>query len=177
MTDKPKHPENTILQLVKLIEGTAKQTHASVAITRSAYLELGLERIIKKAMLRLPRDLDNKLFKGYGPLSSFSAKIDIAYSLKYISNDYHRTLHAVREVRNLFAHTYENLHFDSDEPALVKATAKLPKPKKILPTNKLHLFIAITDECAEYLQYKIGFDEFDNLPEEIRGKGLMPKNS
>lgn len=49
---------------------------------------------------------DNNLFRGSGPLAAFSIRIRMAFRLGLISEDEHRWLHIVRNVRNFFAHTH-----------------------------------------------------------------------
>lgn len=53
---------------------------------------------------------DKELFSGYGPLSSFSSKILLAYRLGLISNYEFKALQTIRKIRNEFAH---NLTKDS----------------------------------------------------------------
>lgn len=45
------------------------------------------------------------IFNGYGPLASFSARIDVAYALGIIDQSLFKLLHAVRELRNSLAHS------------------------------------------------------------------------
>jgi hypothetical protein len=54
-------------------------------------------------MRPLDKKLAGRLFKGYGPLSSFSAKIDLAYALKVTTLEIHNELHKIRDIRNAFA--------------------------------------------------------------------------
>jgi DNA-binding MltR family transcriptional regulator len=50
---------------------------------------------------------------GYGPLSSFRAKIDIAYALGAISQKTRTELSHIKGVRNKFAHSYRPINFES----------------------------------------------------------------
>jgi hypothetical protein len=56
-------------------------------------------------------------FDGQGPLSTFSAKIDVAHAFEIIGDDEVSDFHAIRNIRNAFAHTTVPLHFDSPEIA------------------------------------------------------------
>jgi hypothetical protein len=40
-----------------------------------------LEQAIRTKMVKLPKDLDKGLFRNYGPLSHFKARIDVAFAL------------------------------------------------------------------------------------------------
>jgi len=77
-------------------------------------------------MPNLSNKLRKELFEGFGPFSSFSAKIKVAYCMKLISVSIWRDLNAVREIRNKFAHTKETLSFD--HPEITKLIDKLSAP-------------------------------------------------
>jgi hypothetical protein len=64
--------------------------------------------------------LAKRLFNG--PLSSFAAKIDLAYALNLIENETHRDLRTVVDIRNEFAHSRKFLNFLS--PEMVKLCRK-----------------------------------------------------
>src|ERR1041384_4735990 len=75
----------------------------SGAILAGSYLEDRLTSAIKARLVR-DAEVHGKMFKGYGPLATFSAKIDIAYLMNIIPRDWRDILHVVREIRNRFAH-------------------------------------------------------------------------
>lgn len=56
-----------------------------------------------------------RLFDGYGPMSSFSGKIDMAYALQIITKKAYDELTTIRRLRNKFAHSIALVSFDSDE--------------------------------------------------------------
>lgn len=83
MTDFPQK----VAEIIELLHSISERTDtAYVLVTATA-----LEEVLEMALLAIMRDLSNTtysdLFKGYGPLSSFAAKIDIAYALKIIDED------------------------------------------------------------------------------------------
>lgn len=47
-----------------------------------------------------------------GPLSTLSAKTDVAYTMRLISSDVHRSIHILRDVRNKAAHQPELFKLD-----------------------------------------------------------------
>jgi DNA-binding MltR family transcriptional regulator len=49
-----------------------------------------------------------KLFEGFGPLSTFSAKIEFAFALGLLPRHVHTDLRTIKKVRNLFAHARMN---------------------------------------------------------------------
>lgn len=56
-------------------------------------------------MRALSNNMAERIFDGYGPLSTFSAKIDVAFALDLIDADVHRDLRTIKDIRNCFAHT------------------------------------------------------------------------
>ena len=75
-------------------------------------IENALETLLKSFLV--PTDsADDSLFAGsYAPLSSFSAKIDMAYRVGLISSRFCRDLHLVRRIRNDFAHNVMSCSFE-----------------------------------------------------------------
>jgi hypothetical protein len=94
-----------------------------VAIVALSYLEEYLERAIYHKMPGLNADLKDKLFKGYGPLSTMSAKIDVAAALNLIPHVCRKDYILLTRVRNRFAHKLSVTSFD--HPDIVALCAKL----------------------------------------------------
>jgi hypothetical protein len=59
-----------------------RMTHAAVVVTAAAILDQFLERALKTQLPGITPGLSKKLFEDFGPLSSFSAKIDMAQPLR-----------------------------------------------------------------------------------------------
>jgi hypothetical protein len=77
-----------------------------------------VEQVILERLIKLSSDRKDAIFYRMGaPLSSFSAKIEMAYALGIIANELRLTLHLIREIRNKFAHEIEALTFDHHEVA------------------------------------------------------------
>lgn len=83
----------------------------SAAILAEAFLE---DRLTKSILAHLRKDKTTVgvMFKGYGPLASFKAKIDLAFLMEIISPHTHEALHHIREIRNRFAHRLDAHDFD-----------------------------------------------------------------
>ena len=69
--------------------------------------------------------LAKRLFDNNGPLGTFSAKIDFARVLDLIDAQTYRNLHAIRGMRNVFAHAEEPVRFKS--PEVVAKARKFPQ--------------------------------------------------
>ena len=60
------------------------------------------------------RTVETRLFESTGPLSDFSARIDMAFAMRLIGKNWYGDLHRLRQIRNEFAHTYTPLNFMND---------------------------------------------------------------
>jgi hypothetical protein len=96
------------------IARSEKQGHAAIVVRLTSILEYDLERSIKRKFRSLNKDKRNRLFEGYGPLSSFAAKIDLAYALDITTDAIDKELTLMRRIRNKFAHSKERLTLDEE---------------------------------------------------------------
>ena len=89
--------------------------------------------------------LKERLYHGYGPLNSFSAKIDIAYAFSLIDDEIYNDLRAIKDIRNVFAHSKAVLNFNSPElkPHIQKLTGWSAKE------NPITLFMDRCKACVE----------------------------
>jgi hypothetical protein len=107
---------------------SARERHEALLAALHAYAEradtsyilvaaTALERLLEQALLSKMRELSNgrytDLFTGHGPLATFSAKIEICYALGIISDELVADFHAIRGIRNAFAHADAVLNFNS----------------------------------------------------------------
>jgi hypothetical protein len=74
-----------------------------------------LRRLLTAAMVPISGSFSKSIFRGYGPLSTFSARIDLAYAFALIDEETHHDLHVIRDVRNNFAHPPEGEDFPTFE--------------------------------------------------------------
>ena len=89
--------------MLALIEEMNGESDRAVAIVGAAWVEEGLTAAIA-VFLRPHAAATKRLFGNAGPLATFSAKIDLACLLNIISDAIRSDLHAIREIRNEFAH-------------------------------------------------------------------------
>jgi DNA-binding MltR family transcriptional regulator len=103
-----------------VIEELRSQSDRGVAIVGGAWVEEGLLGMLNAAFQPDPRTW-KRATGNYGPLSTLSAKIDMAQLLRLVSSQIYSDLNAIRSVRNAFAHdvahkkTHEQLSFASDD--------------------------------------------------------------
>jgi hypothetical protein len=105
-------PEDTIYYLGEHLNG-------AFALMMAGGLEANLEDMLATASRPLSNTMHAKIFDGYGPLSQFSAKIDIAYIFELIDKTTYDDLRAIKDIRNKFAHTtryvlFSNEHIDRE---------------------------------------------------------------
>jgi DNA-binding MltR family transcriptional regulator len=123
-------PKPTLAQrIAKLGEGIrnlAQQTHVGVVLTAAQVLTNELENCIVARMPSINTRLRKSIFTGYGPLSTFSARIDVAFSLGIFEEAVFKRLHAVRALRNSLAHSPQIKSLD-DCDAWPKLLALVPE--------------------------------------------------
>lgn len=139
----PDHHYN--IDAAALFESLSRQTHASTAMVLSARLEQVLRWVVENHMPNASNRLKARLFEGYGPLTHFSAKIDIAFALGLINGTTRQLLHGIREIRNEFAHS-DDPGMSFDHHALTPLLQKLPIKKH--PSLGLHQFTDAAYECV-----------------------------
>jgi hypothetical protein len=111
-------------RLVATATHAATFVDAHIAIVGAQVLDDLLERALLQRMAPLSANLRDRLFKGYGPLSSYAGKVDIALALKIISKGDYDALGAINKVRVKFAHSTTFINFLTPEiAALVNAVS------------------------------------------------------
>jgi DNA-binding MltR family transcriptional regulator len=101
-------------KLFEQVEKAVQQAQGIAVIRSVSVLDDYLRTAIKTKMRKLPKRLEKEIFTGYGPLSSFSSRIDLGFALKLFDGDIHHDLHSLRRLRNKFAHSTEHLHLASE---------------------------------------------------------------
>jgi len=104
-----KHPHDQ--QLNKFADQFAKESDRAKVILSASMLETALDNLIRARLVPTPSSEDSLLDGAYAPLSSFSAKIDMANRLGLVSTKFARDLHLIRRIRNEFAHDIESCDF------------------------------------------------------------------
>jgi|APLak6261663543_1056040.scaffolds.fasta_scaffold12968_1 DNA-binding MltR family transcriptional regulator len=128
----------------------------------AAVLEQRLEDIYLEQFERnqIPQKLQRDLFNSNGPLSTFSSKIKLAYSLGYIDKSTFHDLEAIRKIRNEFAHTSNQVDFINHS---VSKTIE-----------SLHCVKSSKGEIQRYSPKKSAMPIFEasNIPIEVQLRGL-----
>jgi DNA-binding MltR family transcriptional regulator len=112
--DSRTHPDE-YAEIAEMIVHQQESDRGCV-IFGAAWLEDELELLIRAHCRKessLLKTVVDPLFKGYAPLSTFSAKIQVCYALGFISKQLHKSLQLVRKLRNGFAHEKLGVSFQS----------------------------------------------------------------
>jgi DNA-binding MltR family transcriptional regulator len=123
-----------------------------------------------------------EIFSAYGPLGSFSAKIDMSYCLGFISNGDHAELHRVRRIRNEFAHSLDTSLSFSSQPISdhisqlrLSASSILKKQTKKQTKNRLDFKVSIL-VLIGFLEAMIETDLSPDTPKDAVESLLKAKN-
>lgn len=123
--------------------------NTAVVITAASRVEDFLEAAIKSKMRPdLSSTVSNRLFKQYGPLKTFSGKIDIAYAFSIIDAETYNELRAIKDIRNRFAHANQFTNFNALEISV------LVKKLSGWTAERDQLFVFL-DRCKAIVDEKI----------------------
>ena len=84
----------------------------ATAVWGAAMVEHELDDLIRNRMKIRDESTWSELVESGGPLSSFSSKILIGYSLGIYGADIRHNLDIIRNIRNIFAHAKQSVSFD-----------------------------------------------------------------
>ena len=110
--------DEVLKRQMALVNELNDQSDRGVAIVGAAWLEEAITEALHELLEKDERSWQ-RLFGPSGPLSTFSAKIDLARLLGCMTDTIKSDLHIIREIRNEFAHqvlhkrTHERLSFAS----------------------------------------------------------------
>jgi DNA-binding MltR family transcriptional regulator len=98
------------------LDKVRRHAHSGFALFGASVVEENLRRKVLAAMRPLSKKMVDRLFGGYGPLSTFSALADVSYAMGCIDKATYEKIGLVRRIRNEFAHSLTIRSFD--EPAI-----------------------------------------------------------
>ena len=111
MTKKKKLAPPDLDGFFEMIRQTKDEPDRGRCLVLTAWLDDALDQYMRTRVVNDKKVIDS-LFDGDRPLSTFSARINAAYAFAYISKGVYRDLHAIRSIRNRFAHERGMLTFD-----------------------------------------------------------------
>ena len=123
-TDAEEHLFRSLESFKNRAVNLKSHRHAGMAMIVAAALDRLLEDALLTKMVKLSKEMREKLFGDYGTLRSFDAKIKVAFAFAVIDRETSQRLTIIRKIRNKFAHTEGFLDFNR------------PKIKSILSTQR-----------------------------------------
>ncbi len=108
------------------------QNDRTVAVLLGSSVETTLRTLIKRKLV-ITDDSDKILFHSSGPLHSFDAKIKLGFATGLFGSQTRANLHAIKVVRNSFAHTLVALTFETE---VVRKVCEVMVPPPYIPTGE-----------------------------------------
>jgi len=96
-----------------IIKEIETQSDRAAALIAQAYMEERLVEAIKARLVDDHDDVINRIFKGTGPIASFSSRIDLGLVIGLYTAQVHALLRKIKEIRNDFAHLSAPVSFDT----------------------------------------------------------------
>jgi len=164
LPDGSHHPEITaLLANVVIDEGTLsyfrslfKESDRGAVLISATRLEEKLELLHRACITQKVPDSKKvleELFRPYAPLSSFSAKIQLAYAYGLIDADDYSDLSIIRRIRNDAAHTSVEFSFEPQEVS--QKITHLKAPARMIPMLSLMTDLFAEQELAELKDPKV----------------------
>jgi len=149
---------HTTDQIKAFVEELKGQSDRGTAIVACAVLEELSEMVLLARFIELSRERKEAIFDKIGaPLSTFSAKIELAYALGIIRNEARLGLHLMRDVRNKFAHRIDPLKFDDPEITRM-IDSRGSQAVKSMKGNTREKYLAMFSALATILYGTIAID-------------------
>jgi hypothetical protein len=147
-------PPKDVVGLLNLLD----HAETSKAIITAGIVEDWLQTLLLAAGRPLSNTQANQLFEVYGPLGTFSARIDVAYFFKLVDEITYNDLRAIKNIRNTFAHAKTVLTFNS--PDIVQKGQALTGAKKGI--NLRDLYFDRAQFCLDAIRSVLERNIFDS---------------
>lgn len=108
---KRKIPPPNLDGFLEMFRETKDEPDRGRALVLTAWLDDALDQYLRTRVVDDRKVIESR-FDGDRPLSTFSARMNAAYAFAYISKGVFHDLHAIRDIRNRFAHERGVLTFE-----------------------------------------------------------------
>ena len=128
------HPEIELLG--KFLSEFNKESDRGAALAAAAFLDETLLEILTNYLADVPAR--KVLLKGANaPLGTFSSRISAAYALGLLEEHEYREINIIRQIRNKFAHGWEEAHFTDGD--ITSLCGQLPwlGPEELQPSSTM----------------------------------------
>jgi hypothetical protein len=136
-------------EVAKSIKTLSRNAEVGGALVTVAIIDEALHKLLRMAMRpSLSNAIEKRIFSR--PLYDIAPKADIAFAFNLIDEQTLTNIRSVKEIRDLFAHTRDPIHFNTQK--VVKACKPLPGFKK--GANCRELFNAAAVEAVRAIDQK-----------------------
>jgi hypothetical protein len=118
---------NDVHEFLEKAPGWINRGQAATVLKTITIFEDVLQDCLQGCMRPLTSKIRARLFEGYGPISTFAAKVDVAYALNLLNDEDYADLQTIRKIRNTFAHSREVMGFEKRE--IDEMVSRMRKPK------------------------------------------------
>jgi DNA-binding MltR family transcriptional regulator len=149
-----------------------QESDRGAIIIGAAVIEEQLEDYFKKILPKKGVAFEKKLFNN-GVFGSFSSKIEVAYSLRFISKTLYQSLNSLRKIRNTAAHVSSEFKW-SDNTDLFENIFDLgPNVKEIIRSESLKTVVRLKHDAIQIIfqELKLSIEE-----QEIQVKRIVENN-
>lgn len=94
-----------------LMDKLLAESGRGAVLVGTAYVDDQLTDFIQAIMPVQTKKYKERMLRYPGPLSSFSAKIELLYAFRYIGEPFYNSLNALRKIRNEAAHSAKEFSF------------------------------------------------------------------
>lgn len=151
----------TIEFFVNLCDSLLSESDRGAVIIGSANIEEELEKAIVKMLPQKSKTYKRKLFDYPGLLSSFSAKIELAYAFRYININTRNSLNSLRSLRNKAAHSSGSFLISDNEGVFSKIFDLGPSFRKHVSLRSMELMVKLKFENIKILLDETSLSEKD----------------
>jgi mannitol operon repressor len=120
-------PECLSPKTSELYNRLRSESDRGAALVGAAWLDAALDSLLRKYLIDNPTIVDRLLAQD-GPLSTFSARIDMACSLGLLGRKAYDDLHTIRVIRNDFGHHIEEASFNDERVVELCRTLQTVEP-------------------------------------------------
>ena len=186
-----------------LFDSLSAESNRGMVLVAAAFIDHALELLLRarfSSSTRKSKKAIDPLFQGFGPLSTFSAKIKICFAIDLLQRWLFKDLEIIRKLRNSLAHSTAPARFDDPEIAGLtrilkgadyavtvisdqqKSTTKSRPKRKQLASAALDLesqerlrFLMTVSYIGRMLYDKIVVQQ-SNWPEQLKSEFMASRN-
>ena len=123
----PESPDELEGWAAQFFDSIKAESDRGCVLTAAAFLDEALELLLRSKMstnANIVRNSIEPLFTGLGPLKSFWSKTEVCFALGLVPAYEHADLMRIRNLRNLFAHSYTSATFSDSKVVQIVSELK-----------------------------------------------------